>query len=1289
MLEKLQNHFGEGPVPPQDVRDLLRKLKVTESSIDCALQAFETAGPHGLTCKGLVSWIFDSPGKTLQNTGEILMAPTEPGPDFGSEPAKARALKIRAQLDMTADRFEGYMRLLARFARCCEIPRTELRGITLGQLRVVEDFVTQHAEEWEWFDVRSKQHVDPATANLYHVSTWLIMPATNTEDCAWVELVARGDQRPQWFCSHWWGEPVRDFIRCVSQHQELRCFNASVRADAEKSAWAYWVCAYANRQHSLEAELSSDPKASSFFKALQLVEGMLIILDTNATPFTRLWCAFEAYTALSDRRNGHQHLLLDIATKIPGTEVAALLTDGLTVAEQQLESALEQHEGPSKGPPKEGGVGANLAKRLQLYRQRAFTLEVLSRGLQPKLHEAQASKEEDRRRILNSIVQKSDLDSEPDSQHVKYETVNTCLGGIFARAGLEQALLKGQVQELSFHEALRADKSCSELKLDLTHMLPSDVHLADLGLCFPQSLRRLQMDFSGCEKLTATGFAALAAGFPASMQHLQVDFRSCTKLSDEDLAVLGSRWPSELQDLELNFLYCRKIGDSGVAALGEGLPPALRQLKLDLTSTGLGDAGAARLAACLPSELRYLDLEFRYCNIGDGGLAGIAAGLKKLRQLEHFQISMRNCLNLGDAGLVSLSVALPNSLLFLRLNFANLSCNLSDAGLAALAHRLPENVTELCIHCNGASRISSAGLAALAAGLPRRSLKRLQLDFGFCLELEDSGLAALGSALSMLALEELRLDFAVAKFSDAGLAAFGAGLPPALQRLSMNMEFCRKMSMAEEDEMFSDPSLFRVWAAKWHEVNVAVPPASAFGGEWPVAAEPAIAAEAACEPRLRLDSVEGDGETASETLDRSLQLVEPRVPLPAVPCLCLALRCCQRVLRELKLGWKSEAIEDSHLDMLSSALPSTLQGLELKFKACHYIGDEGLAVLGARLPGELQYVLLHFTQCKRVGDVGVRRLVSALPHSLRHLELSLYSCESLTDDGLAGLAVGLSSLTMLQELVLSWSFSETITDDGLAALAAVLSPSLLRLDLDMQKCGIGDTGLSTLALRLPRGLQQLRLGCFPLPKLGDAGVQALAEDLPPELRELSLDFSDCPQIGDAGLIALGANLPAKLEALDLRLFNNTKIGLPGFVGLAKGLSDLAMLSGLRLVLRFCANLCDAGLAEIGKSLPKRLRILDLDMTVCEKVGDAGLQGLSKGLQGLCALYCLQLQLGHCQIGDPGLAALGRNLPEGLQELQLSCSCCERVTLEESRLVLTDAAEFRAWAMEHSQEGCAE
>ena len=234
ILERLQNHFGEGPVSPQDVRDLLRKLKVEESLIDCALQAFE-ADEH-LTWKGLVSWIFDcSEARPVNHHG---ISPKDL-PD-AAEPAKARARKIREALEMTAERFADYMHLLAKFPRRCEIARTELRGITLKQLRVVEDFIVQHAGEW-WLDVRSKRPVDPATANLYHVSTWLIMPATSTADCAWVELAAGGEQRPQWFCSHWWGEPVRDFIGCVAKHKEVRCFktNPGSPKNPEDPVWAH------------------------------------------------------------------------------------------------------------------------------------------------------------------------------------------------------------------------------------------------------------------------------------------------------------------------------------------------------------------------------------------------------------------------------------------------------------------------------------------------------------------------------------------------------------------------------------------------------------------------------------------------------------------------------------------------------------------------------------------------------------------------------------------------------------------------------------------------------------------------------------------------------------------------------------------------------------------------------------------------------------------------------------------------------------------------------------------
>ena len=58
-------------------------------------------------------------------------------------------------------------------------------------------------------------------------------------------------------------------------------------------------------------------------------EGVVVVLDENATAFTRIWCGFEQATVILGKR-----LLLDFATVHEGE--AQLLTEGL--AETDLSS---------------------------------------------------------------------------------------------------------------------------------------------------------------------------------------------------------------------------------------------------------------------------------------------------------------------------------------------------------------------------------------------------------------------------------------------------------------------------------------------------------------------------------------------------------------------------------------------------------------------------------------------------------------------------------------------------------------------------------------------------------------------------------------------------------------------------------------------------------------------------------------------------------------------------------------------------------------------------------------
>ena len=102
------------------------------------------------------------------------------------------------------------------------------------------------------------------------------------------------------------------------------------------------VCAYANNQHQLGKDIGNDPRESSFYQALALCDGVLVVLDAKATPFTRIWCAFEEATAVtmdSAARPGKGRFLLDIATVPSGNpetqseNKAELLTDGLSPVE--------------------------------------------------------------------------------------------------------------------------------------------------------------------------------------------------------------------------------------------------------------------------------------------------------------------------------------------------------------------------------------------------------------------------------------------------------------------------------------------------------------------------------------------------------------------------------------------------------------------------------------------------------------------------------------------------------------------------------------------------------------------------------------------------------------------------------------------------------------------------------------------------------------------------------------------------------------------------------------------
>ncbi|CAJ1433621.1 unnamed protein product, partial [Effrenium voratum] len=611
------------------------------------------------------------------------------------------------------------------------IEETELRAISPEQLAVVLSFAQEHCRKWHDFNQRSKtcgKALSLEMLNLYHLTAWVIIPATQERNCAMVELLSEKSQVPEWFVSHWWGEPIVAFHRCVELHRKIRDLPDTV---------GYWVCAYANRQHALKGEVTADPRETSFFRALQLSKGVLLILDEAtadsgpATPFTRIWCAFEEFVAL---RRGERRLL-DIAAD--SSVKTQLLTEGVAPADEE--------------EARKCGAGYPAAK-VRSDREKSFPLEVLKAGLTLQLERAQASEESDRWHILNCIAGRG-LDLEPLASHPSYERVNRTLRAIFAVAGWRQAVELDIAEALGLPEVLRADEEREQLVLDFTGSQGiGDRHAAQLGAALAPGLRDLELSCRWCTEVSHEFLVQLAPSLRTltSLLRLKLGFGFAAKrVQPVGVEALANALPRSLKELFLDFNDGNSLGDESLQAIALRMPPELEILTLCMAGwVHLGDLGLVALARSLPSTLRRLTLD---CFIlsrrpgipGDQGLASLAAGWP---QLEVLDLSFKSNCKIGDAGLAAL--VLPRSLKSLRLVLDGCE-NLSDRGLAALGANLPPGLERLRLFCNE----TGCGDPSLAGLLLPASLRHLELGFGSAAA-ADRGLSSLRlpEALSLLSL---------------------------------------------------------------------------------------------------------------------------------------------------------------------------------------------------------------------------------------------------------------------------------------------------------------------------------------------------------------------------------------------------------------------------------------------------------------------------------------------------------------------------------------------------------
>ena len=155
------------------------------------------------------------------------------------------------------------------------IPPVELRAITLRQLWAMQAIILRRCIAKAWKD-QNGVALTPETVSLYDANKHIIMPFTEESKLSFVTCLpsTAGPQAPRFFASHWWGESVFDFIRCLEQFFDDFGRNASVEDERKGGGMTVdtpiWVCAYANNQHALEDDITKDPRESGFTKTMEV-----------------------------------------------------------------------------------------------------------------------------------------------------------------------------------------------------------------------------------------------------------------------------------------------------------------------------------------------------------------------------------------------------------------------------------------------------------------------------------------------------------------------------------------------------------------------------------------------------------------------------------------------------------------------------------------------------------------------------------------------------------------------------------------------------------------------------------------------------------------------------------------------------------------------------------------------------------------------------------------------------------------------------------------------------------
>ena len=381
-----------------------------------------------------------------------------------------------------------------------------------------------------------------------------------------------------------------------------------------------------------------------FLKAMEISKGTVSILDKECVVYSRIWCIYELYKSLMDKKDDY---MFDVYTEYDWKNSH----NGIYETRNYSGDAIGLTDGFIESDNQNGAPNPLFKQQ----RECQFPLERILKAGAIDIKKAVASDARDEKYIKNTITNQNE-DDDPPEHHDNYEKLNNLIRGFFVSSSLERLLQDKSIEsdQKSIYFNIFKQSSATVLSLKMSGYTAFDDSIAtQLAVSLPPTITSFTFHSLQC-KVTQYGIRSILRSLDNLTSLESLDFGE-NNIDDDSCLVLayGIRNNKSIKRLDLS--GSNNIGDEGVKAISDALMNKNNLDFLDFDNNHINAEGAKAIASVLSMNKTLKTLDLKNNKVGDEGVKALSDALSTIHCLEKLFLSGNG---ISDEGAISIAAAL-------------------------------------------------------------------------------------------------------------------------------------------------------------------------------------------------------------------------------------------------------------------------------------------------------------------------------------------------------------------------------------------------------------------------------------------------------------------------------------------------------------------------------------------------------------------------------------------------------------------------------------------------------